>query len=106
MSLNAIQWKDGASFFQERWLSARGGKQTGDRGGQGGLAFFVGRELNLNSDRKESLKVERLWVQNINHTIFFIYPLKSFLEHLLCVRPRAMLVIVEEEGKEKGLYIK
>lgn len=39
--------------------------------------------------------MEKLWVQNINHNLFFMYALKTFVEHLLCVRPRAMLAVVE-----------
>lgn len=39
--------------------------------------------------------MERLWVQNINPNRFFTHTLKTFLEHLLCVRARAMLAVVE-----------
>lgn len=35
-----------------------------------------GENLGLHSDGKESIQVERLWVQNIDHDIFSLMPLK------------------------------
>lgn len=32
-----------------------------------------GENLGLNSDGKESVQVERLWVPNVDHTVFFTF---------------------------------
>lgn len=37
----------------------------------GGLCFLRGENLGLNSDGKESVQVERLWVQHVDRTVLF-----------------------------------